>query len=330
MERLKIYPKRNRKIVCFGGGNVVPKLLLEPLKKYPVKITGMTSMVDNGGSTGQLRSDFNVLPVGDIRRHILALSSAPQWKKDLWKFRFGREEFAGGHKGHNFANVFIAGLEYIFKDYQKVLDIVSDFMEIKKGCRALPATIDKTQLMAELENGEIVEGEDEIDVPQKHNPNLKIKRVFLKPKAKIFPAARKAIIEADLITLGPGDLYSSTICCLLPEGMKEALKKSKAKKVFICNVMTKIGETNNFSVLDFTKEVEKYIGCPLNFVIYNTEIPAQKRIEKYKKEEPLLLDLVKADKNLDKNKFIGKNLLIKSGPIVYDSEKIVKILIPLV
>lgn len=328
MERLKIYPKRNRKIVCFGGGSVVPKLLLEPLKKHPIKITGIASMADNGGSTGQLRRDFNVLPAGDIRRHILALSSAPQWKKDLWKFRFGSEEFAGGHKGHNFANVFIAGLEHILEDYQKVLDIIYDFMEIKEH-RALPATIDKVQLLAELENGEIIEGEDKIDVPQKHNPNLKIKRVFLKPKAKIFPAARKAIIEADLITLGPGDLYSSTICCLLSEGMKEAFRKSKAKKVFICNAMTKIGETNNFSVLDFAKEVEKYLGCSFDFVIYNTEIPAQKRIEKYKKEEPLLLDLVKIDGGLNKRKFIGKELLIKSGLIIYDSKKLLKIILQL-
>ena len=124
--------KKIKKIVCLGGGNVVPKLLLEPLKKYPVKITGVTSMVDNGGSAGQLREDFNVLPPGDIRRHFIALSNAPQWKKDLFKFRFGREEFEGGHKGHNFANVFIGGLEYILKDYRKVLKIVHDFMELKK------------------------------------------------------------------------------------------------------------------------------------------------------------------------------------------------------
>ena len=80
---------KNKKIVCMGGGNAVPKLFLEPLKKYPVKITGITSMVDNGGSTGQLRQDFNVLLPGDIRRHILALSNAPEWKKEIWNFRFG-------------------------------------------------------------------------------------------------------------------------------------------------------------------------------------------------------------------------------------------------
>ena len=330
----------SKKIVCFGGGNAVPKLMAE-LKKYPVNITGVTSMVDNGGSAGQLREDFNVLPAGDIRRHIIALSEAPEWKKELFKFRFGREEFPGGHKGHNFANAFIGGLEYILKDYQKVLKVIYDFMEVRNH-QALPATVDKVQLIAELEDGKIIEGEDEIDVPRKHNPKLKIKKVYLKPKAKVFPPTKKAVTEADLITFGPGDLYSSTIPCLLPEGMKTALKKSKAKKIFICNAMTKLGETNNFSVLDFINEVEKYMGCSLDLILYNTEVPNKKRIEEYKKEEPLILDLVKIDpelqpsvgygagKNLNKKKFIGKNLLLKSGPIIYDPQKIVKTLINLI
>ena len=326
MKKAKI--KKNKKIVCFGGGNVVPKLLLESLKNYPVRIIGVTSMVDNGGSTGQLRKDFNVLPPGDIRRHISALSDAPEWKKQLWKLRFGHEQFKGGHKGHNFANVFISGLEYVLKDYKKALKIVHDFMEIKEH-QALPATINKTQLIAELENGKIIEGEDEIDVPKKHNPRLKIKKVFLKSKAKIFSETRKEIIKADLITLGPGDLYSSTICCLLPEGMKKAMQKSKAKKVLIVNPMTKLDETNDFSVLDFANEVEKYLGCALDFVLYNTEILGKKRIEEYKKEEPLILDLVKIDKNLDKDKFIGRNFLVKSGPMIYNKQKIVKILLEL-
>jgi len=317
-----------RNVVCFGGGSVVPKLLLESLKNYPVRITGVTSMVDNGGSTGQLRKDFNILPPGDIRRHILALSNASEWKKQLWEFRFGQEKFEGGYQGHNFANVFIGGLEYILKDYKKVLEIIHDFMEIKEH-QALPSTINKTQLMAELENGKIIEGEDEIDVPKKHNPKIKIKKVYLKSKAKVFSQTRKAIKEADLITLGPGDLYSSAVCCLLPKGVKDTIKKSKARKVLIINAMNKLGETNNFSVLDFTNEVEKYMSCPLDFVLYNTKVPEKERIRKYKREKPLILDLVKINKNLDKNKFIGKNFLTKTGPIIYDKSKVVKTLLNL-
>jgi uncharacterized cofD-like protein len=318
----------NKKVVCFSGGNAIPRTILTPLKKYPVDITSITSMVDNGGSSGQFREDFNVLPPGDIRRHILALSNASDWKKELWNFRFGKEKFDGGHKGHNFANAFIAGLEYNLKDYDKVLKVVNEFMEVKG--KVLPATIEQTQIYAELENGEIIKGEDEIDVPKKHDPNLKIKKVYLEPEAKAYQPSLDAVAEADLITIGPGDLYSSSIPCLLMKGMKEAFKKTKAKKIFICNTMTKLGETNNFSVSDFVNEAEKYMGCDFDYVIYNTEIPSKERLEKFKKEELGILDLVKVDKNLDEEKFIGIKIIEKTGPIVHNPEKLVKLLISLI
>ncbi len=322
--------KAIKKFVCFGGGNAMPKAVLTPLKNYPVSITGITSMVDNGGSAGQLRVDFNVLPPGDIRRHILALSDAPQWKKDLWVFRFGHEVFDGGHKGHVFANAFIAGLENILKDYGKVVDVIHEFMEVGKNHRAFPATAEKTQIYAELENGEIVKGEDEIDVPIKHDPKLKIKKVFLKPRAKAYPPVLKAIAEAHAITIGPGDLYSSSVPCVLMEGMAEALCKSKAKKIFIVNTMTKLGETNDFSVVDFVREMEKYMGCALDYVIYNAEIPDKKRIDEYKKEEPSVIEIVKVNDGLDGKKFIGAKILAKEGAIIYDPEKLVKTIMSLI
>ncbi len=350
--------KRVKTIVCFGGGNAMPKAVLEGLKKEKgVKITSVATMFDSGGSSGKLREEFNVLPPGDIRRHILALSEAPDWKKELWEWRFNSlgdvevkpQPSQDRHKGHNFGNVFLAGLEYILRDYKKVLEVVHDFMELRH--RALPITIDRTDLVAELEDGTIIEGEDEIDVPQKHNPNFKIKKLFLKPRVKIFPETKKAILNADLITIGPGDLYSSIIACFLPEGVKDALRKSRAKKIFICPPLTKLGETNNFSVLDFSNEIEKYLGFPLDYVIYNTEIPAQKRLNDYKRKEKSFLDLVypvkppvkcrlaaispkaklfnrvKINKDLNKKKFLGRNLLVKSCPIIYDSKKVAKIIL---
>jgi len=317
-----------KKIVCFGGGNAMTKAVLEPLKKYPVGISSITSMTDNGGSTGQLRQDFGILPPGDIRRHILALSNAPEWKKKLWTFRFGNDVFACGRKGHNFANVFLAGLEVSLKDYEKVLDVAHEFMEVKG--RALPATIEHTQLCAELLNGAIIEGESEIDIPKKHDPSVKIKRVFIKPKAKAYPPAVAAIKDADVIVIGPGDLYSSSIPCFLAEGMREAFKKSKAKKILVCNLMTKNGETNGFSVADFAKETEKYIGCALDAVIYNSEIPSKARIEENKKTDPLVIEPVKIDAGLDNRKFIGKNVITNKGSIVHDAEKLGKLIYSLV
>lgn len=320
--------KKVKKIVCFGGGNLVPKVILESLKKYPVKITSVTSMTESGGSTGQLRKDFNVLPAGDISRHLVGLSEAPLWKRKLFYLRFGKEKFAGGHVGHRFGTVFISLLEYAMGDFKKALKLAHDFLEVKRH-QALPATIDKIQLMAKLENGQIIKGEDEIDVPKKHNPRLKIAKVFLKPRAKIYPPVKSAIIGADLITFGPGDFYSSTIPCLLPDGMKQAFKKTKAKKVFIASTLTKLGETHNFSISDFVREIEKYMDCQLDFVIYHKGRVDQKKVIEYKKGNPLVSGLVKIDEGLPRNKFIGEYIIMKSGPLAYDSEKIAKIILSL-
>lgn len=310
-----------KKIVCFGGGNALPKAVLPGLRKHDVEITSITSMVDSGGSTGQLRKDFNVLPPGDIRRHLLALSDAPDWKKKLFAFKFGHEVFDGGHKGHTFANIFLVGLEHITKDYEKVLDITHDFLEVKKH-KALPATLDKTHVFAELENGEIIEGEDEIDVPKKHDANMKIKNIFLKPHAKAYQKAVEAIKHADMILIGPGDMHSSLMPCFLPEGMKEAMQNTKAKKVFVCPSMTKLGETNDFTVHDFAAETEKYIGCPLNHVLFNTNIPSAEKISEYRKAEPSVHKIVAFNGILDKNKFIGADLLAQGNEVVYDSDKV--------
>jgi uncharacterized cofD-like protein len=309
------------KIVCIGGGSQIPKLLLEPLKDKGFQLSGITSMVDDGGSTGQMRKNFGILPPGDIRRHILALSDAPRWKKELWNFRFGEEVFDCNHKGHNFANAFLASLELSLNDYRKVLGVVHDFMEIK-GHRALPAIIGKTTLMAELENGEIVEGENEIDVPMKHDSNLKIKGVFLKPSFKIFPETRQAILDADLIIMGPGDLYSSIVPCLLAEGMSAVFKKTKAKKILICNTIAKLGETHNFSVAEFASEVEKYMGSKLDYVLYHNQLIDKKLIEDYQKENPQICGPISVNDNLPKDKFIGKDILRKDK-LVFDSKKLI-------
>lgn len=315
-----------KKIVCFGGGAVVPERVMDPLKKSGKFIVcGITSMVDNGGSTGQLREDFKILPPGDIRRHFIVLSDAPQWKKKLWKFRFGREEFPGGHKGHSFANVFIGGLEYVTGDYDKVLKIIHEFLEVK-GHAALPATIEKVQVCATLEDGVKIIGENEIDVPQTHDPNKKIVDLYLSSNAKIYPETKKRIEEADILTFGPGDLFSSIIPCLLPDGVKDAIKNSRAIKILVCSTMQKLGETNNFSVLDITREIEKYIGCSLDFVIYSTGLISKEKMELYKNENPSLIAPISIDRNLQKDKFIGENLLLDDSTMEHDPQKVFKTL----
>jgi len=339
--------KKVKKIVCLGGGNAMPKAVLTGLKKHPVKLSVICAMLDTGGSAGRLRKEFKIVSPGDIRRALVALANTSPVIENLFNYRFK----TGKLKDHNFANLFIAALELTTANYEKTISEISRFLNIKH--EVLPVTLDNANLYAVLENGKIISGEANIDMP-KHNGNLKIKKVYLKPKAKIYPKAAIAIKEADLIIIGPGDLYSSLAQILLTEGISEAIKKSKAKKVYICNLMIKYGETNNFSVLDFTKEIEKYLGGELDYVIYNTKKPSAKRLKIYKKQHPELLNLVKFDqKSLDTQatakamrtsfsslpsprkrgsvgkKFIGLDLLPFSGPIDHDSKKLTKIILNL-
>lgn len=317
--------KKYKKIVCFGGGNAMPKAVLEGLKKYPVNISVVCAMLDSGGSAGRLRKDYKIVSPGDIRRAFIALANTSPAIENLFNYRFQ----AGELKGHNFANLFITALELTINNYEKTIEEMNKFLNLKH--QVLPVTLDNANLYAVLENGKIISGETNIDIP-KHNGDLKIKRVFLKPKAKIYPEAAGAIKKADLIVIGPGDLYSSITQILLTQGIHETVKNSKAKKVYICNLMTKYGETNNFSVLDFTNEIEKYLGgnIDIDYIIYNTKKPSKKRLMRYKKEHPELLDLVSFDKNLSRDKkFIGIDLLPSTGAIVHDPNKLAKIILNL-
>ncbi|MCK4800055.1 YvcK family protein [Candidatus Parcubacteria bacterium] len=318
----------NKEIVCFGGGSAMSKTVLIGLKKHPVKLSAVSSMLDSGGSSAQFRVDFKTLPAGDIRRHLIALSDAPSWKKELFALRIGREIFDGGHKGHSFGNIFVSGLEHIFQDFEKAMEISHEFLETKDH-KALPATTEQSHIYAILENGEVIFGEDEIDVPQRHDPKLKIKKLFLTKKVKAYPRTIDAILKSDLIVIGPGDLYSSLLPCFLPERITEALQKTKARKVFVCNTMTKHGETNNFSVLDFANKIEEYMGCCLDFVIYNKEISSKERIDEHKKNALGILGPVRINEELDTKKFIGSNILIKDGPIFHDPDVLAKLIMSL-
>jgi uncharacterized cofD-like protein len=322
------------KIVCLGGGNLMPKVVLGPLKKYPVELTGITSMVDSGGASSVFREQFNVLPPADIRRLVLALSDAPEWKKQLWKFRFGNEVFgiADGdvnrHKGQVFGNAFMAGLEWNLKNYRKVIEIVSQFMELGDN-RALPMILDKTNIFAELENGQILEGEREIELSENHDAALKIKKIFQKPESKLFSDAKKAILKADLIIIGPGDLYSSIAPCFLAVDAPEVFKKAKGKKILVSNTVSRKGETHGFSVGGFVAEVEKYMGSKLDYVLYHNTPLNEVLLLRFQKENPQISELLIIDNNLPKDKFIGADIY-KKNEFAYDSKKVINEIFKLV
>ena len=313
--------KKLKKIVCLGGGNAMPKAVLQGLKKEPVEISAICATLDSGGSAGRLRKDYKIISPGDIRRAFITLANTSPVIENLFNYRFQGGEL----KGHNFANLLITALELSTNDYGKTLKELNKILNISH--QVLPATLDKAHLYAVLENGKIISGEVNIDVP-KHRKNLKIKKVFLRPKAKAYPQALTAINRADLIIIGPGDLYSSLAQILLIDGFSQAIKKSRAKKVYICNLMTKIGETSNFTVLDFTKEIEKYLGSEVDYVIYNNFIPKQEIVKNYIKKQPELSNLVENNKTLPKIKFISSNLLLKNS-IEHNPKKLTKILLNL-
>jgi len=287
----------------------MPKAVLAGLKKHPVELSVICAMLDSGGSAGRERELYKTnVSFGDIRRVFLALSDASPDVIRAFSVRFKD----GPYKGLVMANVLGTAMITEGIDYERTLKVYREILKIPSQYQIFPSTVDNATLCAELENGQIIKGEGNIDVP---NHNSKVSKVYLKPKPAAYLGAVEAAKEADLIVIGPGDLYSSLAQILLIDGISQALNKSKAKKVYICNIMTKKGETDNFSVLDFTAEIEKYLKGPVDFVVYNNDKKFDSR------------DLVKINSGLEKNgKFIGKDLL-KSGTAEHDPDKLAKIIL---
>lgn len=323
---------KNKKIVVIGGGTGV-FTVLSGLKKYPVDLSAIVTMADNGGSTRILREEFGILPPGDIRRALVALARSEKMLASLFNYRFKK---GGSLAGHNFGNLLITALERMKGDFEKAIDEAGKILNIKG--EVIPVTLENTNLYALLEDGKIIEGEANIDVP-KHNPHLKIKRVYLKPQAKANKRAKSAILKADLIVIGPGDLYTSIIPNLLVRGIPQALKESPAKKVYVCNLMTKLGETHDFTYLDFVKQIERYLGRDarrlaeserpvlgkvLDYVIFNTKRPLASRVAKYEREGATFVKYNRKNFPHGRCKVIEGNFLREKGFIRHDSAKLTK------
>ncbi len=291
----------------------MPKAVLAGLKKYPVKISVICAMLDTGGSAGRLRKDYGIVSPGDIRRAFIALANTSPAVGELFNYRFAQGELAG----HNFANLLITALELSSKNYKDTLKELTRILNINPNHKVLPATLNKSELCAQLENGKIIKGETNIDLP-KHNASLAIKRVFLEPEAKAYAPSLNEIKSADMIVIGPGDLYSSLAQVLLVKGMASAICKSKAKKVYVCNLHTKRGETDGYSVEDFTGKIEKFLGCEVDYSIYS------KKTAKIK-NNGLPVELGKARGK----KFIGVDIASNDFPSEHDPAKLSKVILSL-
>jgi len=301
-----------KNIVVIGGGTGT-YTVLKGLKEYNLKITAIVSMADDGGSTGILRDEFGILPPGDIRKCIVALSESSETMKEIFQYRFK----TGCVNGHNLGNLLITALEDITGNYEKAITEASKILNIKG--LVLPITFSNCRLCARLENNELIEGETNIDIP-KHNGNLKIEEIFLKPEAIVNPKAIESIEHADLIIIGPGDLYSSLLCNLIIKGIPEAIKSSKAKKIFICNLMTKFGETNNFKLSNFINELERYLGKNIiDYILVNESEYNQDLLKKYSQEKAFPVEI-----DINNNKIIKTDLITEPVLIRHNSNKLAK------
>lgn len=312
---------KKKKIVVIGGGTGT-FIVLSGLKKYPVDLTAIVSMADDGGSTGILREEFGMLPAGDIRRALVALSSYPEkFLTDLFTYRFREDEV----DGHNFGNLILAALERVTGNFENAVAAASRLLDVRGT--VLPVTFSNVRLYAELESGEIIKGETNIDIP-KHDGLLRITRVWLQPKGRANPKALQAIRKADMIVIGPGDLFTSIIPNFLVSGIREALHKTRAQKVYVMNLMTKHGETSGFSGADFLTTLNQYLGAHIfdTVVINNTRLPAH-ILQRYKKERAEWISHKNVIQNKhDKPRHVVTSLLHRGSYARHDPAKLAKAL----
>ena len=267
LENLYKRRKLNRgpRIVAVGGGTGL-SMLLSGAKNITNNLTAIVSVGDDGGSSGRLREEMGILPPGDIRHCITALADDEDLVNKLFKYRFTNGE---GLEGHSFGNLFLTALYEITGDMVSAVRASSRVLSIRG--RVLPATLDDMKLVAEMEDGRIIHGESTI--PEAHG---KIKRLFTEPaNCKALPDVIQAIRDAELIILGPGSLYTSVIPNLLVKEISEEIIKSKAKKIYVCNIMTQPGETDNYTVSDHLKALIQHAGSNkiVDAVLVNDYLP---------------------------------------------------------
>jgi uncharacterized cofD-like protein len=321
-----------KKIVVIGGGTGT-FTVLSGLKHFPVELTAVVTMADDGGSTGVLRDEFGVLPPGDVRQCLVALSDEDFVMRKLFNHRYDR----GGLKGHSFGNIFISTLEQVTGSIDRAIDVAASILKIRG--RVVPVTLDKIALHAELNNGKILNGESafmEYQLVSKYG----IRKIYLDPTGSANPKALNAIEEADLIVVGPGKLYTSILPNFLVKGVSRAFIRSKAKKIFIANLMSQQGHTDSFSVSDYVKTLEQYIGKKVfDTILYNTKNPPEKLVRRYADEgEPVVCtsDCKKSGYELIGKDFLAdgvaktaKKDLLRRTLIRHDPDKLAKILINL-
>ncbi|QQS61550.1 MAG: YvcK family protein [Candidatus Moraniibacteriota bacterium] len=324
-----------RKIVTLGGGTGSYTLLLG-LKKYPSDLTAIVSMADDGGSTGVLRDELGVLPPGDVRQCLVALSQSSGKMRELMNYRFSE----GGLKGHNFGNLFLSALEKINGSFGKGIEDAMKILNVSG--EVIPVTDHDAKLRLELGDGTILEGENAInhsDIQEKG-----VKKIWYESRVGAYPKALIQVDQADVIIIGPGNHYCSILPSVVIKPFARAIRESRAKVIYVCNLTNKKGHTSGWGVAHYVDSLEKYIGKGrINYVIVNTEKPKKELIEKYERKEGkgTLVDY-KKDEEANKRSYkivlsrvisesipemqIGDTIASLRAFIRHDSDKLAKVI----
>lgn len=321
-----------KRVVCIGGGTGT-FVALRGLKGFPFQLSAIVAMSDSGGSNKRIRDEFGLLPTSDVRQCFVALSDENGGAGIMRKLFMYRFEKGSGISGMTFGNLFMAALADIVGSQKEAIRQTGRILRIKGT--VIPVSFTDTNLVATYEDGHTVSEEHFIDEPH-HDGKMKITHVVLKPQAKVNEDAVAAILKADLVVLGPGDLYTSLIPNVLVPGIPEAIAKTKAKVVYVMNLMTKYGQTYNFSAADHLAVLERYIGKSVDEVLVNTAPIPPLVLSFYASynELPVVDDLSKAAyykvtrANLASNipvERVGSDVLVRSL-IRHDSEKLANVL----
>jgi len=301
----------NKKVVVLGGGTGM-SALLRGIKQFPLDITAIVSVCDDGSSTGILREEFNIPAVGDIRRVLVALSETEPLVMDLLNYRF---DTTSDLDGHTVGNLLLTAMTEITGNLSDGIEAISKVLKLKG--KVVPLTEDNVVLMAEMEDGEILQGEHTITVDRR-----KINRIYYKEEPKPTNEAIKAIQEADLIVLSMGSLFTSVLPNLICDEVVQAIGESQSKIMYVCNMMTQPGETDNFTVTDHVHKINKHLDTrAVDIVIANTGKIDDDLVKKYEtaeQKDPVKYD-VENFKSMN-NKVVGDDLVLISNGLLRHNE----------
>lgn len=316
------YLSQGQSIVVIGGGTGL-STMLRGLKQYTSNLTAIVTVSDDGGSSGRLQREMGMLPPGDIRNCLVALADAEPLMTELFQYRFNslNESFSG----HSFGNLLIAAMTQITGDFERAVKETSNILAIRG--RVLPATIDQAKLQAEMVDGTLCEGETNIT-----KSPLAVKHVMLCPSTiKPLDETLKAIETADCIIMGPGSVYTSIVPNLLVNGIPEAISRSQAVKVYVCNVMTQPGETDNYSASDHVRAIIKHTEYRVfNCVLVNQERPSKSLLDKYAEQNQFFVEPdVNAIRDLGYKSIIG-DYISQTDVVRHDPNKLADAILKLI